>query len=275
MAGASGEVWVTPAGSQMRWQRPDWPLPEGVEAWVTSRVGGCSEHPFGSLNLGLHVGDRHGAVLSNRAWVRRCLPDGLRLQWLNQVHGNRVVTVSGTSGAPRRRTADAAYVNRPGDGAVVLTADCLPVFLASACGAHAAVAHAGWRGLLGDILESTVNAMAAHPSELRVWLGPAIGVCHFEVGEEVRLAFMQKAGTAKLMSADDDLVQRAFVQIPGRPGKWMMDIYALARHRLRQVGVHQIYGGDQCTVCDSEHFYSYRRDGVTGRMASLIYLRQR
>lgn len=279
MASVDCPVWITPAGTQMCWQRPDWPVPDGVEAWVTSRLGGCSDYPYDSLNLGSHVGDNQGAVLSNRALLRRCLPARLRLQWLNQVHGTRVVAVTSTSGTLRRRTADAAYISRPGDGAVVLTADCLPVFFASRCGGHAAVAHAGWRGLLGGVLESTVSSLAVKPSDVMVWLGPAIGSCHFEVGDEVRVAFMREAEGAERIRLPGaqcaDTVSRAFVEVAGHPGKWMMDIYALARLRLQQAGIDQIYGGGQCTVCDAVHFYSYRRDGVTGRMASLIYLKPR
>jgi YfiH family protein len=270
MSGIGGYEWVTLEGTRMRWQRPHWPAPEGVEAWVTSRLGGVSESPYDSLNLGSHVGDRQGAVLANRALIRNCLPAGVRLQWLNQVHGTGVAMVTSDTGSLRRRTADAACVCRPGDGAVVLTADCLPVFFASECGRFAAVAHAGWRGLLKGVLESTISSIACEPSKLLVWMGPAIGICHFEVGAEVRKAFIEKA---LLTPEGACMAEQAFTEIQGRAGKWMMDIYALAHQRLKQSGIRHIYGGGQCTVCDSEHFYSYRKDGVTGRMASLIYLK--
>jgi len=262
--------WTVPDGSKMLWQRVDWPAPPAVQAWVTSRVGGNSASPYDSLNLGLHVGDNRGSVLANRAQLRRALPPGTRLQWLNQVHGTHVARVDSVSGRLRPRTADAACVTAPGAGAVVLTADCLPVFFCCQQGAVAAVSHAGWRGLLGGVLESAVRSMNVPAARLMAWLGPAIAPCHFEVGDDVRKAFLDEA------SADDcsrHHVQRAFVAVKDQPDKWMMDIYAMARHRLQRVGVHQIYGDHQCTVCDKELFYSYRRDGVTGRMASLIYLK--
>jgi polyphenol oxidase len=261
--------WIVPDGSMMLWQRVDWPAPPVVQAWVTSRAGGISTAPYDSLNLGLHVGDNRGSVLANRAQLRRALPPGTQLQWLNQVHGTHVVRVERVSGRPRRRTADAACVTAPGAGAVVLTADCLPVFFCCEEGAVVAVAHAGWRGLLGGVLESTVRSMNVPAARLMAWLGPAIAPCHFEVGDDVRKAFLNEASSE---DCSRDQVQCAFVAVKDKPDKWMMDIYAMARFRLQRAGVCQVYGDYQCTVCDKELFYSFRRDGVTGRMASLIYL---
>lgn len=251
------------------WVKPDWPAPANVEAWVTTRSNGVSDSPWDSLNLGTHVGDSPAHVRKNRESMRQQLPQGLRLQWLNQVHGTRVVGVHSDRAAPRRRTADAAAVFDPGCAAVVMTADCLPVFFCDVDGKVAAAAHAGWRGLLDGVLENTVSAMAVPASRLMAWMGPAIGSCHFQVGEEVRAAFLGHP----LVFDSVGFMEPAFTRCPDQPGKWMMDIYAVARLRLAAAGVPQVYGGGLCTVCDRSRFFSYRRDGVTGRMASLIYLK--
>ncbi len=259
------------------WLHPEWPAPDNVKALVTTRAGGVSPAPWQSLNLGTHVGDDVVRVRQNRALLRAALPDVSRLQWLHQVHGTRVVDIPAGSGYLRRRTADAATVSHPGDAAVVMTADCLPVFLCDRHGTAAAVAHAGWRGLLEGVLENTVAALAQSkrclPSQLLAWLGPAIAPCHFQVGGEVRMAFIDDASRRGL---DITRMSEAFVPCAGSGGitdKWMMDIYQVARLRLQAAGVDAIYGGGLCTVCDEHRFYSYRRDGVTGRMASLIYLK--
>lgn len=255
----------------LNWQTPAWPAPANVVACVTTRLGGFSQEPYQGLNLGTHVGDAPGTVQRNRNFLRKQLTGLQRLQWLNQVHGTDVVTVAAGRDALRRRTADAACVTQEGDGAVVLTADCLPVLFVSTDGAVAGAAHAGWRGLLDGVLEKTVKAMSKQggiaPSSLLAWMGPAIGPCHFEVGAEVRQAFMAAGGVPA------QPLETAFAAVPGRPGKYLMDIYRIARLRLAATGVSLVYGGGQCTVCDHKHFYSYRRDGVTGRMASLIYLK--
>lgn len=235
---------------------PEWPTLSGVRAVVTTRLGGVSQPPYDRLNLAMHVGDAPAAVNENR----RLLREGLNLPaeplWLEQVHG----TVVCDEYTPAEgRCADAAYTDQPGVVLAVMTADCLPVFFASRDGREIGVAHAGWRGLEAGVLEATLNRFDAPVSEIVAWLGPAIGPAVFEVGDEVRAAFM----------AHDIEAGKAFV--PARPGHWLADIYRLARQRLAAWGVTSVYGGDLCTVSDPARFYSYRRDGVTGRMASLIW----
>ena len=241
--------------------RPQWPAPETIVAAVTTRIGGYSHAPFDSFNLAQHVGDAADAVTENRRQLQLCLGAAMQpVQWLNQVHGSCVV---GLHDRGQTQTADAMVIDRPGFAGAVLTADCLPVLFASVDGRRAAVAHAGWRGLVNGILERTLKAMAMPGSSVIAWLGPAIGPCHFEVGEDVRLAFLEaQAEQAQQVAA-------AFT--PGdAPGKYYADLYELARLRLSARGITAIYGGGLCTVCDSSRFYSYRRDGCTGRMASVI-----
>lgn len=252
-----------------RWIKPDWPAPVNVEAWVTTRESGVSTAPWDSFNLGAHVGDSVASVRRNRQLLKQQLPDHLRLQWLNQVHGTRVVKIEASPAGLRRRTADATVITDPGAAAIVMTADCLPVFFCDAHGRAAAVAHAGWRGLLDGVLENTINTLGLPPPQLMAWMGPAIAPCHFQVGEDVRSAFLDHP-----LSLDSlRLTESAFSRCSQQPDKWMMDIYAIARLRLQAAGLSQIFGGGLCTVCDSKRFFSYRRDGVTGRMASLIYLK--
>lgn len=255
--------------SHLAWMPAGWKAPANVRAWVTSRQGGVSAPPFSSFNLATHVGDTPDAVMANRRLLRDQLPGLKRLQWLDQIHGTEVFAVTPGQQSLQTQTADAAAVFAPGDGAVVLTADCLPVFLTDTDGTMAAVAHAGWRGLQQGVLEATVEALSQArptPPSLLAWLGPAIGPCHFEVGDDVRDAFLDAAPASR------QSVQAAFSPHAERANKWMMDIYALARLCLQAAGVHDISGGGMCTVCDSHHCFSYRRDGVTGRLASLIYL---
>ena len=255
------------------WIKPDWPAPATVEAWVTTRSGGVSVPPWDTLNLGLHVGDLPTNVRRNRALVKQQLPVNTRLQWLNQVHSTRVVQISTDSRALRRRKADAAVVSGSGIAAVVMTADCLPVFLCDSAGSVAAVAHAGWRGLLDGILENTITALGVPASTLLAWLGPAIAPCHFQVGSEVRSAFLARQRETGAAAESVGLLDTAFTACPEEPGKRMVDIDAVATLRLRAAGLFNITGGGLCTVCDHQRFFSYRRDGVTGRMASLIYLK--
>lgn len=244
--------------------RAEWPAPPGVLAFTTRRSGGVSEGDFHSLNLGLHVQDAADAVIENRRRLQSLLPADCHIQWLQQVHGVAVVTAQPGGGVP---AADAAIVRGPGVAAAVLTADCLPVFMLAADGASAAVAHAGWRGLQAGILEETLCQLKVPAGDVMVWLGPAIGACHFEVGDEVRAAFL---GAAQAGAGEPDTISAAFA--PGvTDGKWQADLYALARSRLAAVGVSAVYGGGECTHCDPDYF-SFRRDGRTGRMASLICL---
>lgn len=237
---------------------PDWPAPARVGAFATTRSGGVSGGVFASLNLGNHVGDDPAAVAANRDLVCRHL--GGRPVWLSQVHGVTAVDAAAVAGtAPPE--ADAAFSRRPGVACAVMTADCLPVLFCDDAGTVVAVAHAGWRGLQAGVLEATVRAMGVPAGSLMAWLGPAIGPGAFEVGGEVREAFVGVAAEAVA----------AFK--PAAEGKWLADIYLLARQRLAAQGVTRVFGGDFCTVTDRERFFSYRRDGQTGRMASLIWLR--
>ncbi|MFV0278428.1 MAG: peptidoglycan editing factor PgeF [Parahaliea sp.] len=238
----------------------DWPAPPSVVAFTSTRQGGYSAPPWDGLNLGHHVGDNPGAVAANRGQLQQWLPTGVRVQWLDQVHGTRVVMASG-QGQPK---ADAAVSTEPGLACAVLTADCLPVLFCDRAGGVVAAAHAGWRGLVAGVLEATVAAMPAAPGELLAWLGPAIGPAAFEVGPEVRAAFVDVASPASA-----DAVAACFAPSP-RPGHHLADIYQLARLRLRAAGLEAVYGGGCCTFTDARRFYSYRRDGQTGRMASVV-----
>lgn len=234
---------------------PDWPAPANVRALATTRAGGVSLPPWDGLNLGDHVGDDPAAVAENRRRLRQVLPAAPL--WLRQVHGTRCVDAA--RAAPGAE-ADAAVARAPGVVCAVLTADCLPLLLCDEAGTTVAAAHAGWRGLAAGVIEATVRAMDLPGERLVAWLGPAIGPENFEVGGEVRAAFV----------AHDPAAVRAFV--PGAPGKWLCDIYRLARQRLAALGVHRVAGADFCTARDAGRFFSYRRDGATGRMAALIWL---
>lgn len=234
---------------------PDWPAPSNVHALVTTRNGGVSAPPYDSLNLGSHVGDDPQSVTANRARLREMLPD--EPFWLNQVHGSGVVNADQTRGIP---DADGSHARKSGRVCAVLTADCLPVLLCDRAGTVVAAAHAGWRGLAGGVVESAVRSMGVEAGEVLAWLGPAIGPRSFEVGEEVREAFIRLAPEAG----------HAFA--PHKGDRWLADIYLLARQRLARLGVGRVYGGGECTFLDSRRFFSYRRDGATGRMASLIWL---
>ncbi|MDV0912679.1 purine nucleoside phosphorylase YfiH [Enterobacter asburiae] len=236
---------------------PEWPLPAGVAACSSTRIGGVSQGAWESLNLGAHCGDNLEHVEENR---RRLFAAGnlpSKPVWLEQVHGNAVLKLTGEPYASKR--ADASYSNTPGTVCAVMTADCLSVLFCNRAGTEVAAAHAGWRGLCEGVLEETVACFSDEPANIMVWLGPAIGPRAFEVGPEVREAFMEKdpqAVEAFLPSGD----------------KYLADIYQLARQRLNNVGVTQIFGGDRCTFTEKGDFFSYRRDKTTGRMASFIWL---
>ena len=235
--------------------QPDWPAPARVKSLMTTRSGGSSQAPWTSLNLGDHVGDDPLNVTANRARLRRQLPAGPG--WLRQVHSARVVEL----GREPNPEADASFTRESGQVCAVLTADCLPVLLCDRAGSVVAAAHAGWRGLAGGVLEATVAAMQVPPEGILAWMGAAIGPQAFEVGDEVREAFV----------AQHPQAVAAFVSQP-TPGKWLADIYHLARIRLAHAGVQAIHGGGRCTFSEADSFFSYRRDGVTGRMAALIWL---
>lgn len=236
---------------------PDWPATANVRAVVTTRTGGMSHAPYDSFNLAEHVGDDPAAVRENRARLRVTLALPAEPVWLKQVHGVIVVDAAQGGAEPE---ADGVFAVQPGAVCVVLTADCLPVLLCNRAGTKVAALHAGWRGLAGGVIEAGVKAMGVPGGELLAWLGPAIGPQVFEVGPEVRTSFVEH---------DAQAAQSFRV---AREGKYLADIYLLARQRLQRLGVLDVYGGVFCTVTDSTRFFSYRRDGATGRMASLIWL---
>jgi YfiH family protein len=240
--------------------RPDWPAPPQVRAAVTLRTGGVSRPPFDSLNLAAHVGDDPEAVAENRARVRRALELPREPLWLTQVHGIEVVTLARSAPANAHApTADAAITREAGEVCAIGIADCLPVLFAARDGSVVGAAHAGWRGLAGGVLEATVRALETEPGQLLAWLGPASGPEHFEVGPEVRAAFLE----------GDPHAERAFV--PNSRGRWQCDLYALARARLEALGVTATYGGGWCTFADPRRFFSFRRTGRCGRMTALIW----
>jgi YfiH family protein len=237
------------------WIVPDWPVPARVRALITSRNGGGSDGVYASMNLGLRVEDDTASVASNRAVLKTFLPAEPR--WLDQVHGTVVVKAEAVT-CPVE--ADAALASTPACVCAVMVADCLPVLFADRAGSVVAAAHAGWRGLAAGVIENTVRALPARPQDLLAYLGPAIGPTAFEVGEDVRDAFL----------ATDPAAADAFRA--HRPGKWLADLFALARQRLAKAGVRSIHGGGLCTYSDPARFFSHRRDRVTGRMAALIWL---
>ncbi|TKI08909.1 purine nucleoside phosphorylase YfiH [Martelella alba] len=236
---------------------PEWPAPANVRACSTTRQGGVSQGPYRSLNLGCHVGDSAQAVAQNRRLLGELAALPGDPHWLRQVHGTDVVSLSQRDDAPR--CGDGVYTRQPGRVCAVMTADCLPVLFCDRAGREVAAAHAGWRGLCAGILEQTLARFQSAADDIIVWLGPAIGSESFEVGPEVRAAFL----------AQD---RRAGAAFRARGDKYLADLYHLARLRLNACGVHRIYGGDRCTMTESDLFFSYRRDGVTGRMASLVWL---
>jgi YfiH family protein len=285
-------------GSELMVIEPQWPAPARVRATFTLRSGGVSAAPYESLNLGTHVGDAHEAVRENRRRVRERLGLPAEPVWLQQVHGTRVVEIDAlaanvapsiasetTAGAASGRPAgvpsraavgmaadgltvadgsppeaDAAMTRTPGRVCVIQVADCMPVLFAARDGTAVGAAHAGWRGLAGGVLEQTIAQLAMPAAQLVAWLGPAISQRHFEVGDEVRAAFMKDdAGAALAFEANSR-------------GRWQCDLYALARRRLAALGVGDVSGGGWCTYSDSARFFSFRRDGQCGRMAALIWM---
>jgi YfiH family protein len=268
---------------RVAWVEPDWPAPAGVRALSTLRSGGVSLAPYASLNLGAHVGDLPEAVAENRR--RLALEAGLPTEpvWLAQVHGTSVIDLdavhrdatgiganpvntagdrelAGRAVSAALGPADAAFTRQAGRVCAILTADCLPVLLTEESGGVVAAAHAGWRGLAGGVIEATVRALRVPPERLMAWLGPAIGPKHFEVGAEVREAMLN----------EDSGAEGAFTL--NARGRFMADLGALVRRRLAALGVARIYGGGQCTHADAERYFSHRRDGVTGRQATLIWM---
>jgi YfiH family protein len=231
---------------------PDWPAPANVRAFITTRAGGYSKGAFSSLNLGPHCGDDPLTVRRNRDELVSQLP--VEPPWLKQVHGKRVISYSRATA--EETEADGLVSSSPGQVCAVLTADCLPVLFCNRSGSRVAAAHAGWRGLAQGVLQSTIREMNEAPEEIIAWLGPAIGPKNYEVGDEVRNAFPGEH-------------ERYFTNTGDR---WLLDLYGVARHLLSQLGITGIHGGRYCTFSDSERFFSYRRDGICGRMASVIWL---
>lgn len=242
------------------WVIPDWPVSAQVHALITTRLGGVSAPPFDSLNLGMHVGDDPQAVAANRRLLRTALPG--EPCWLEQVHGTTVVEVT-TARPLTIPVADATFTRLAAHVCAVMTADCLPVLFCDIGATVVAAAHAGWRGLQAGILEATVSALKVPASDLSVYLGPAISAQAFEVGDEVREAFITVDAEASAAFTPSPLID---------DHKWLADIYLLARLRLQRLGVTHIHGGGECTFADPQRYFSYRRDGVTGRMAALIWL---
>lgn len=243
-----------------RWLEPDWPAPGHVRVISTLRTGGVSSGPYASLNLAAHVGDREEAVTENRRRLRAAADLPGEPLWLRQVHGSDVLLHEGTAAG---RSADSAVAFEPGRVCAVMTADCLPVVLTDRDGTRVGIAHGGWRGLLGGVVEATIDRLAVDPGRLIAWLGPAIGPDAFEVGAEVREAF---AGRSPALAA-------SFT--PNARGRFQADLYALARSILGAAGVSSIHGGGWCTYTEADRFYSFRRDGTTGRMATLAWLSRR
>ncbi len=241
----------------MNWITPDWPAPANVRAAVTTRDGGASVGAYSSLNLGTHVGDAKDAVLENRRRVRDALRLAAEPVWLNQVHGTNVIAAGEHDEPP---TADASFSAAPGAVCVVLTADCLPVIFCDDAGTRVAAAHAGWRGLADGVLAATIGALGVPSANLLAWLGPAIEQRAFEVGDEVRDRFVQgSAANANAFARNER-------------GRWQADLYQLARFELNRLGITRVYGGGFHCYQDSARFFSYRRDGVTGRMGTFVWM---
>lgn len=246
------------------WLVPEWPAPNSVRALSTFRLGGVSGAPYASLNLGSHVGDDASSVAENRRRLKAMAALPAAPKWLAQVHGTNAVDLDaphpiGDLGE-RSIPADACFSRQPGRVCAILTADCLPILLAADAGDLVAAAHAGWRGLAAGVIETLIAALPTPPPALMAWLGPAIGPRHFEVGPEVREALLEHdRGAAAAFTSN-------------ARGRFMADLGTLARRRLAAAGVERIYGGGQCTFADGERYFSHRRDGTTGRQATLIWL---
>jgi YfiH family protein len=238
--------------------RFDWPLPAGVRAAFTTRLGGVSTSPWNSLNVAAHVGDVPEHVMANRARLKSLLELPGEPVWLQQVHGIGVIDAAQASGISPP-AADASISKSGNRVCVVMVADCLPVLFASRDGNRIGATHAGWRGLVAGVLERTVETLGVPAGELTAWLGPCISRPHFEVGDEVRTAFVNHDAAA------------AGFFFPNTRGRWQADLIGIARARLAALGVSAVTGGEWCTFADRERFYSHRRDGEGGRMAALIW----
>jgi YfiH family protein len=248
--------WAT--GAHEDWIIPQWPAPANVRALITTRNGGVSQGVYASFNLGAGSGDDMQAVTANRARLRKVLP--AEPAWLKQVHGTGVVHAETVK---NETEADASVTRAANTVCLVMVADCLPVLLADQSGTVVGAAHAGWRGLRAGVIERTAEAMRSEPANLLAYLGPCISAAVYEVGDDVRDAFC----------AVDTAAEAAFIARPGRPGKWLADLPLLARQRLTRIGVgaQNIYGGTDCTLSNPQRFFSYRRDGASGRLGAMIW----
>ena len=243
---------------------PDWPAPWNVNALITTRQGGKSISPYDNLNLGLHVGDAEETVRQNRELMADAIGENLDYQWLTQVHGNGILTLD-SGKVEESNKADAIYTCQDNIACGVLTADCLSVFFCDEAGQEIAVAHAGWRGLAAGVLEKTINQFKTETEFLLAYLGPVIGPCHYEVGDEVRQTFLNME--IEEINNEDSIL---FLESENSD-KWMADLYGIAKIILAAKGIKNIYGEPICTYCEFNNFYSYRRDGETGRFASIIW----
>ena len=246
---------------------PNWPAPSTIRAFTTTRAGGVSKGAYSSFNLAMHVQDQPQRVASNRKILRETFNLPAEPSWISQVHGTHVLLADGVCSSEK---ADGSYTRAAGVVCAVLTADCLPMLLCDLQGIRVAAVHVGWRGLAAGIVEVAVNALDSAPQNILVWFGPAIGPRAFEVGHEVYQTFVKQDPEAESAFI-------AFRRIAGKnmgsniKGKWMANIYQLATLRLEKMGISAIYGGEHCTYSEADEFYSFRRDGNTGRMASLIW----
>ena len=236
---------------------PDWPAPDNIKAVNTARIGGISSPPYDGFNLADHVGDDVDRVASNRDYLIELAQLPSDPLWLEQTHSTLIIDSQNWHSGIE---ADAMISHNTNHVCVVMTADCLPILLCNQQGDTVAAVHAGWRGLAAGIIEKTIHSFSCNPYDIVAWLGPAIGPNQFEVGEDVYHAFTQHDPQAKLAFQQSDSEH------------YLADIYRLARQRLNNLGISAIYGGDYCTVTDHQQFFSYRRDGVTGRMTSLIWI---
>ncbi len=239
---------------------PDWPAPPIVKAYTTTRLGGTSLPPFDSLNIGYSSGDNKSSVEQNRHLVYQSLQLPSEPVWRKQIHSNIACAADSAI-----QEADALYSNQPNQVCAIQTADCLPILLCNQVGTEVAAIHAGWRGLADNIIANTLALFSSPKQHLLAWLGPAISQEHFEVGTDVRDSFLKQ----------NSKNTQAFIPHPKQANKYFADLYQLARLQLRALGITAIYGANYCTYSNKQHFFSYRRDHITGRMASLIWLQKR
>ena len=242
----------------------DWPASPNIHAFVTTREGGYSDGKYSTLNLASHVNDNLFTVNRNRSLLRDSFPYDLSFQWLNQIHSSSVVKIESSG---KQQKCDGLVCAVSGIACCILTADCLPIFFTNKSGTEIAIAHAGWRGICNGIIENLVNAMDSEPEDIVSYLGPAIGPCHYEVGMDLKSKFKESKVFRKLWND----IEKCFCSINGS-NKYFLDLYQATRVILTSLGVNQIYGGNECTYCQKDKYFSFRRDGNTGRMASVIFM---